>query len=211
MKVIGIAEVCKLLVGSHHGETEKARKLAYDIVKCIRTFCDEATERDQLNITCYATPAEGLSNRFTDMDRERFGEIEWVTSKGFYTNSFHVPVDYPISAIDKLSIEAPFHELCNAGHISYFECDGPPTESPKSIEKLIRYIFTTTQLGYVGVNFGIRYCKDCGQADIKGSKCPNCNSIRIQEIDRVTGYLSLHERLTKGKNLEVAKRIPHSY
>jgi ribonucleoside-triphosphate reductase len=112
-----------------------------------------------MNFSCYATPAEGLAGKFTRLDKKLYGDIPWVISKGFYTNSFHVPVDYPISYADKIKIEAPYHALCNAGHISYIEFDDYP--SGEQIEKIIRWAYTNTNINYLGINFHIRYCRDC--------------------------------------------------
>ncbi len=156
---IGLAETLKLLVGKHHGESQEARELGYTIVKRIRDNCDKFKNKYKLNFSCYATPAEGLSGKFFPLDEAQFGKIDWVTTKGYYTNSFHVPVDYPISIAKKLAIEAPYHELCNAGHISYVEFDNYPT--PEDVMNVITYAYTKTNINYVGINFHIRYCLDC--------------------------------------------------
>jgi len=160
---IGLAETLKLLIGKHHGESQEARELGYQIVKRIRDNCDKFKQQYKLNFSCYATPAEGLSGKFTVIDRKEFGEIPWVTSKGFYTNSFHVPVDYPISIGEKIQIEAPYHELCNGGHISYIEFDSYPTE--EDIMRVVTFAYTKTNMNYMGINFHIRYCLDCKSAE----------------------------------------------
>lgn len=156
---IGLAETLKILLGKHHGESEEAQELGIKIVSYLRDKCDEFKTKYHLNFTCYATPAEGLSNKFTISDEKKFGPIDWITTKGFYTNSFHVPVDYPISYTDKIRIEAPYHKICNAGHISYVEFDSQPTGT--IIEKIIRYAYNNTNINYIGFNFHIRYCLDC--------------------------------------------------
>jgi len=155
----GLAEALRLLIGSHHGETAEARELGYSIVKRIRDNCDKFKEQYKLNYSCYATPAEGLSGKFYPKDEKEFGKIDWVTTKGYYTNSFHVPVDCKISIGEKLAIEAPYHELCNGGHISYVEFDDYPTED--DICRVVTYAYTKTNINYMGINFHIRYCLDC--------------------------------------------------
>lgn len=156
---IGLAETLKLLVGKHHGESEKAQKLGLKIVKTIRDNCDKFKKKYHLNFSCYATPAEGLSDKFTVLDEKLYGSIPWVTTKGFYTNSFHVPVDYPCSIAHKVKIEAPYHKLCNGGHISFIEFDSYPTTN--DVIKVVTYAFDKTNIGYIGINFFIRYCADC--------------------------------------------------
>ena len=126
---IGLAETLKCLVGEHHGESEKARVLGLEIVSHMRARMDAESARRGLNFSLLATPAEGLSGRFVRIDKEKYGEIPGVTDRDYYTNSFHVPVYYPITAHDKIRIEAPYHALTNAGHISYIEMDGYPTEN----------------------------------------------------------------------------------
>ncbi|MDR0545769.1 MAG: anaerobic ribonucleoside-triphosphate reductase, partial [Mycoplasmataceae bacterium] len=156
---IGLAETLKMLVGKHHGESEAAYKLGIEIVTHLRKRCDEFKNKYKMNFSCYATPAEGLSGVFTAKDKIQFGNIDWVVSKGFYTNSFHIPVDFPISWADKLKLEAPFHKLCNAGHISYIEFDATP--NGEQVERVVRWAYENTNINYIGMNFHIRYCRDC--------------------------------------------------
>lgn len=206
---IGLAETLIALTGHHHGENEEARELGYRIIEHIRHYTDQTTEETHMNWSCYATPAEGLSGKFIVQDKERFGIIPGVTDKDYYTNSFHVPVNYSISIIDKIQIEAPFHKLCNAGHISYIELDGYPDE--ETIEKIIDYAYDHSNISYIGINFHLRYCKDCGKVlNEQTSKCPKCNSTHIQGISRVTGYLSLDERFGTGKSAERKDRLSHN-
>ncbi len=205
---IGLAETLTALTGKHHGESEASRELGYRIVSHIRDFIDQAIIDTHLNWSCYATPAEGLSGKFVVQDRERFGTITGVTDKDYYTNSFHVPVGYCISIIDKIQIEAPFHKMCNAGHISYIEVDGYP--SPETIEKILNYAYDSSNISYIGINFHLRYCKDCGATVNDNVKsCPTCGSNKIQGISRVTGYLSLDERFGGGKCAERKDRLSH--
>lgn len=206
---IGLAETLIALTGHHHGETSKARDLGLKIITHIREFVDRATEETSLNWSCYATPAEGLSGKFIKQDKKVFGLIEGITNKDYYTNSFHIPVKFPISIKDKIEIEAPYHKLCNAGHISYIEVDDRP--SGEVIMDILNYAYKSTNISYLGINFHIRYCKNCGEyLNSNERKCPKCNSEDIQGVSRVTGYLSLDERFGPGKYEERADRISHS-
>lgn len=206
---IGLAETLTALVGSHHGETEEARELGVKIVTYIREFCDEYKEKDRLNWSCYATPAEGLSGKFILKDQQVFGKIKGVTDKDYYTNSYHIPVGYKISMVDKINIEAPYHKLCNGGHISYIELDGYPDE--ETIENIVTYAYGNTNISYLGINFHIKYCKSCGTyLESEDHKCTNCGSEDIQGISRVTGYLSLDERFGSGKVAERSDRVSHT-
>lgn len=205
---IGLSETLVALTGKHHGESDEARELGYQIIQRIRDFTDKTTKDTQLNWSCYATPAEGLSGRFIVQDLARFGLIPGVTDKEYYTNSFHIPVNFPISIVDKIQIEAPFHKMCNAGHISYIEVDGYP--SAETIEKIVQYAYNASNISYIGINFHLRYCKACGETINDGvKKCPSCDSMDIQGISRVTGYLSLDERFGSGKSAERNDRIAH--
>ena len=210
---IGLAETLIALTGKHHGEDENSRKLGYEIIKHIRDFCDKTTKEFKLNFSAYATPAEGLSGKFISKDIKIFGKIKGITDKKYYTNSFHVPVGYQISIKEKIDIEAPYHKLCNGGHISYIELDNCP--SSEVIKSIVDYAFNNTNIGYFGINFHIKYCKDCGTYLLnEQDTCPKCNSKNIQGISRVTGYLSLDERFAPedsfGKGAEKADRISHN-
>lgn len=206
---IGLAEALIALTGKHHGEDEASRELGFKIISFLREKLDKFTEETHLNWSCYATPAEGLSGKFIVLDKKIFGIIKGVTDKDYYTNSFHIPVGFPISIKDKIDIEAPYHKLCNGGHISYIEVDDNP--SPEVIMDIINYAYKHTDIGYVGVNFHIRYCKECGTSlTSSDSKCPSCGSTNIQGISRVTGYLSLDERFGVGKAAERKDRITHT-
>ncbi|MCM1989901.1 anaerobic ribonucleoside-triphosphate reductase [Oceanirhabdus seepicola] len=206
---IGLAETLMALTGKHHGECEESRKLGLEILNHIRKKCDEFKNTDRLNWSCYATPAEGLSGKFIQQDKAKYGIIEGVTDKDYYTNSYHVPVSAKVSIKDKVDIEAPYHKICNAGHITYIELDGTP--STEDVMNIINYSYKNTNINYMGINFHIRYCKECGTSiQENGSACPKCGSKRIQGISRVTGYLSLDERFGGGKSAERADRVSHT-
>lgn len=206
---IGLAEALIALTGKHHGESEEARELGLKIVGFIRQYTDRLVEETNLNWSCYATPAEGLSGKFIKNDKKIYGLIKDVTDKDYYTNSYHIPVKYPISIKDKIDIEAPYHKLCNAGHISYIEVDDRP--SPETIMDILNYAYRETNISYIGINFHIRYCKECGNYLLSHEvTCPNCKVNNIQGISRVTGYLSLDERFGPGKYEERRDRISHS-
>ncbi len=152
--------------------------------------------------------AEGLSSKFTDKDKKVFGIIKGVTDKEYYTNSYHVPVGFGIGMQKKIEIEAPYHKVCNGGHISYVELDDYPTG--EEVMKIVKYAFTKTNMGYLGINFEIRYCRECGTYLHGEESCPHCGSTNIQGVSRVTGYLSLSERFGKGKLNEKHDRISHN-
>ncbi|MCM1578285.1 MAG: anaerobic ribonucleoside triphosphate reductase [Ruminococcus sp.] len=173
MGFIGLAECLKALVGKHHGEDEEARKLGYEIITRMRERMDEETIRTGMNFTLLATPAEGLSGHFVKIDKKIFGEIEGVTDRNYYTNSFHVPVYYPISAFEKIKIEAPYHELTNAGHISYVELDGDPVTNLDAFEKVVRCM-KEAGIGYGSINHPVDRDPICGYMGIINEVCPKC-------------------------------------
>lgn len=188
---IGLAECLKALIGKHHGESEEARELGLEIISRMRKRMDEESDRTGLNFSLLATPAEGLSGRFVRMDAQRYGKIEGITDRDYYTNSFHVPVYYNINAFDKIKIEAPYHNLTNAGHISYIELDGDPLQNLTAFEKVIRCM-KESGIGYGSVNHPVDRDPVCGYTGIIGDKCPKCgrseaehakvHSERIQRI-----------------------------
>ena len=206
---IGLAETLTALIGCHHGESKEARKLGLEIIEFIRNYTDKLIEETHLNWSCYATPAEGLSGKFIKQDKKVYGVIKGVTDKDYYTNSFHVPVGMNISIKDKLEIEAPYHKLCNGGHITYIELDDYPTG--KQIESIVTKAFTHTDMDYMGINFHIRYCRNCQEyLHEDETECPNCGSESIQGISRITGYLVLDDRFGEGKKAERADRVAHT-
>ena len=184
---IGLAETLKVLCGSHHGESEEAQRLGLMIVKHIRDFCDISSEEYGLNFTCLATPAESLSGRFVGMDRQIYGKIDGVTDREYYTNSFHVPVYFPITAAKKIKIEAPYHALTNAGHISYVELDGDASNNLEAFEKIIRCM-KEAGIGYGSVNHPVDRDPVCGYNGIIGDVCPCCgrkeSEVVVERIKR---------------------------
>ena len=212
---IGLAETLKAMIGAHHGESDEAQELGLDIITHMREKCDEYTKKYHLNFSLLATPAEGLAGRFTKIDRKEYGKIAGVTDRDFYTNSFHVPVYYNISAFDKIDKEAPYHALCNAGHISYIELDGDPSDNIEAFEAVIRHM-KEAGIGYGSVNHPVDRDPVCGFSGIiKGNRCPSCGRIEddvlFERLRRITGYLvgSL-ERWNDGKKAEEAARVKHT-
>ena len=170
---IGLAECLKALIGKHHGESDEAQELGLKIIGFMRKRCDEYSEKYNLNFTCLATPAEGLSGRFVNIDKVIYGKIKGVTDRDYYTNSFHVPVYYNISIINKIKKEAPYHALTNAGHISYIELDGDTTKNLDAFEKIVR-IMKENNMGYAAINHPVDRDPVCGYVGIIGDVCPGC-------------------------------------
>ena len=170
---IGLAETLKALIGKHHGESAEAQELGLKIVGHMRKRCDEKSEETGLNFTLIATPAEGLSGRFTAIDRQRYGELEGITDKEYYTNSFHVPVYFPIPAFRKIQLEAPYHAMTNAGHITYVELDGDTSKNPEAFEAVIRYMHEQG-VGYGSINHPLDRDPVCGYVGVIGNVCPRC-------------------------------------
>mgnify|MGYP002570310171 FL=1 len=170
---IGLAECLKALIGKHHGESEEAQKLGMKIIGHMREKCDEYSQKYNLNFTCLATPAEGLSGRFVNIDRDIYGKIPGVTDRAYYTNSFHVPVYYNISIADKLRIEGKYHKFTNAGHISYIELDGDPSDNLEAFESVVR-IMKESDIGYGAINHPVDRDPVCGYVGIIKDVCPRC-------------------------------------
>ncbi|MCQ2105744.1 MAG: anaerobic ribonucleoside triphosphate reductase [Fibrobacter sp.] len=179
---IGLAETLVALTGKHHGESEASHKLGLEIVQHMRDFCDRESERLQLNFSLFATPAEGLSGRFLRMDKKKFGIIPGVTDRDYYTNSFHVPVYYKISAFKKIELEAPYHALTNAGHISYIEMDGDPTQNLDAFEKIVRFM-AKSGIGYGSINHPVDRDPVCGYVGVINDVCPRCGRAEGHAID----------------------------
>ena len=170
---IGLAETLTALYGHHHGESEEMQKKGLEIVSHMRAFTDAESERRNMNYTLLATPAEGLSGRFIRMDKKRYGIIPGVTDREYYTNSFHIPVWYEISAYDKIYKEAPYHALTNAGHISYVELDGDTAKNVEAFESVIRCMHDAG-IGYGSVNHPVDRDPACGYVGVIDEVCPRC-------------------------------------
>ncbi len=214
---IGLAETLVAMTGKHHGESSESQKIGLEIIKHMRTKTDELSQKYQLNFSLLATPAEGLSGRFTKIDKKEFGVIKGVTDREFYTNSFHVPVYFPIGAFEKIEIEAPYHDLCNAGHITYVELDGNLSNNILAFEAVVHKM-KESGIGYGSINHPVDRDPVCGFSGvIDGDICPSCgrkeyeNGIGFERLRRITGYLvgSL-ERWNDAKKAEEKARVKHS-
>ncbi|MCL2860197.1 MAG: anaerobic ribonucleoside triphosphate reductase [Oscillospiraceae bacterium] len=209
---IGLAEALTVLTGKHHAESVESQKLGLEIVGQLRADCDKYSDKYDLNYTLLATPAEGLAGKFTKKDRREFGIIRGVTDKDYYTNSNHVPVWYKCTAEEKAKVEAPYHELENAGHIFYVELDGDAAHNPEAIEAVVD-LMDKYNMGYVSVNHTRSRCYDCGfeNADAELKACPECGSEKIDTIQRITGYLvGTTARWNDGKLAELKDRVTHT-
>lgn len=180
MGFIGLAECLKALIGVHHGESEQAQELGLKIIGRMRARLDEETEKTGLNFSLLATPAEGLSGRFVRLDKKLFGEIKGITDRDYYTNSFHIPVYYHISAYQKIHLEAPYHALTNAGHISYIELDGDPINNLDAFEQVIRCM-KEEGIGYGSINHPVDRDPVCCYTGIIGDRCPRCGRAENEE------------------------------
>ena len=208
---IGLAECLKALLGVHHGESDEAQKLGLKIVSYMRERCNEYTEKYHHNFSVLATPAEGLSGKFTKIDRKAFGVLEGITDRDYYTNSNHVPVYYKCSARHKAEVEAPYHEMTRAGHIFYVEIDGDATHNPQVIMNVVD-MMDHYNMGYGSVNHNRNRCMDCGyeNADAHLESCPRCGSTHIDRLQRITGYLvGTTDRWNSGKLAELNDRVIH--
>lgn len=215
MGFIGLAECLTALIGKHHGESKEAQTLGLEIVGYMRKRMDDQSKKTKMNWTLLATPAEGLSGRFVRIDRNKFGELPGVTDKDYYTNSFHVPVSYEINAFDKISIEAPYHALTNAGHISYVELDGDPLKNLDAFEKIIRFM-KESGVGYGSINHPVDRDPVCGYTGIIDNECPSCgrkefdDGAGFERIRRITGYLvGTMDQWNNAKAREESDRVTH--
>lgn len=208
---IGLAECLVALTGKHHGESDTSQQLGLRIVSHMRSRANEFSERYNHNYSILATPAEGLSGKFTVKDRKSFGIIEGITDKIYYTNSNHVPVYYHCSPKHKAEVEAPYHELTRGGHIFYVEIDGDATHNPEAISDIVD-LMDRYNIGYCSVNHNRNRCMDCGyeNADDKMDSCPKCGSHNIDKLQRITGYLvGTTDRWNSAKLAELNDRIVH--
>ena len=213
---IGLAECLKALTGKHHGESADSQKLGLEIVGYMRKRMNQACDKYKLNFSLIATPAEGLSGRFVKIDKKRFGVIEGVTDRDYYTNSFHIPVYYNISAFEKIKLEAPYHNLTNGGHISYVELDGDPCQNLEAFEQIIRYM-KECGIGYGSINHPVDRDPVCGYNGIINDVCPQCGrqegheGVSFERIRRITGYLvGTVDRFNNGKRAEERDRVKHA-
>ncbi|WP_258107759.1 anaerobic ribonucleoside triphosphate reductase [Campylobacter lari] len=212
---IGLCESLIALVGSHHGQSQEARELGLQIVRFMREFVDEKALKDKLNFSLIATPAEGLSGRFLKLDQKKYGILKGITDKDFYTNSFHIPVDFPISIYEKIQIEAPYHELNNGGHITYVELNGDVSRNLESFERIIKCM-KESNIGYGSINFPLDRDPVCGYSGVIDEFCPKCHrkedDIKFERIRRITGYLvGTLDRFNDAKKAEVHARIKHDF
>ena len=208
---IGLAECLKALIGKHHGESEEAQELGLKIVTYMRDRANEFSEQYHHNYSVLATPAEGLSGKFTKKDRKEFGIIPGVTDRDYYTNSNHVPVYYKCTALKKAQVEAPYHDLTRGGHIFYVEMDGDATHNPSVIASVVD-MMDKYNMGYGSVNHNRNRCLDCGyeNADANLEVCPKCGSHHIDKLQRITGYLvGTTDRWNSGKLAELHDRVTH--
>jgi ribonucleoside-triphosphate reductase len=206
---VGLAECLVALTGKHHGENPGSQALGVSIISHMRRRCDEAGQKYGMNITLLATPAEETVGRFVRADEERFGKIAGITDKEWYTNSFHVPVEYKITALEKIATEGPYHKYCNAGHISYVELASAPETNIEVFEDLLRAM-GDADMGYTAINFPVDICKECGQSGLLNEdKCTRCGSESISRVRRITGYLSTLDRFNDSKKAEEKNREKH--
>lgn len=214
---IGLAETLIALTGKQHAESEESQKLGLEIITHMREYCDRKAEETKLNYSLLATPAEGLSGRFVRIDRNRFGKIPGITDKEYYTNSFHIPVSFNVSIYDKIRLEAPYHALTNAGHISYVEMDGDTASNLEAFKKVIRFM-GEQGIGYGSINHPIDRDPVCGYNGIIGDTCPCCGrkeyegneGLGFERIRRITGYLvGTVDRFNDAKRAEVRDRVKH--
>ena len=211
MGYIGIAEMCQALFGKNHAEDPEVHKFALKVVQRINEYAKEASERNDLNFSCYATPAEGLCHTALKGLRKQYGIIPNVTDREFLTNSHHVPVWQEVGIFEKLAIEAPFCKYPTGGCITYVELDSTFIKNTKAIEQIIDYAFKELDIPYLAFNFPIDSCLDCGYQGEFNDSCPECGSTNIQQLRRVTGYLTTDYRnFNKGKQEETKARIKHS-
>jgi len=206
---IGLAECLVALTGQHHGESPASQALGITIVSHMRRICDDASKKHGLNFSLFATPAEQLSGKFTKIDVEQYGVIEGITDKKWYTNSFHVPVECKIAAMDKIAIEGPYHKYCNAGHISYVEFTSAPGQNIEAYEEII-HAMAEADMGYGAINFPVDICRSCGKQGLHNEPtCTGCGSDNITRVRRITGYLSTLDRFNDSKLAEESNRIKH--
>ncbi len=208
---IGLAECLKALIGVHHGESKEAQELGLRIVRALRERADAKGQETGLNFTVIATPAEGLAGRFVKYDRKLFGVIPGITDRDYYTNSFHIPVYFPINAYNKIKLEAPYHALTNGGHISYVEVDGDPLNNLQAFEDIVRAM-KDMGIGYGSINHPVDRDPVCGYTGIIGDVCPRCGrhdgeGIPLSVLKQIKGYV--HDSRNSDERDEAHDKIPN--
>ncbi|MNK57580.1 Anaerobic ribonucleoside-triphosphate reductase [compost metagenome] len=210
---VGLAECLKALFGKHHGEDEDVWDFGKGLIQYIRSYCDRKSDEYDMNITCFATPAESLAGNFAKVLQKQYGKIEGVTNRDYLTNSFHIPVYYDIAAYKKIDLEAPFHKLTNAGHISYVELDGNARNNQEAFKRIVQYALSKN-MGYFSINHPVDKCMTCNFDGVINNDCPLCgedNENNISRIRRVTGYLVGNlNRFNAAKRAEEQDRVRHT-
>lgn len=208
---LGVAEMCQALFGENHAKSKKAHAFALSVVQRINEYAKEASERNDLNFSCYATPAEGLCSTALKALRKQYGIIPKITDRDYITNSHHVPVWEEVGIFEKLEVEAPFCKYPTGGCITYVELDATFVTNTKAIEQIIDYAFDTLDIPYLAFNFPIDTCLDCGYSAEFNDRCPECGSTHIEQLRRVTGYLTTdYRKFNEGKRAETVERVKHS-
>lgn len=208
---IGLAEALTAITGLHHGQSEECQELGLSIVKRIRDYADKCAAEHHLNFTVIASPAESTCMKMLVHDRKVYGVIPGITDKDWYTNSYHIPVNFEIDFESKIRLEGPYHKFCNGGHISYIELDACPSKNPEALAAMLELMFDN-DMGYVSINFPTDFCNECGlQGVVIEDKCPRCGSDKITRIRRITGYLSKVDNFNHGKLEELKHRVAHGH
>ena len=209
MGFLGLAECLIMLTGKHHAQCDESQQLGIQIVSFMRDKIDAALQDYHLNYTLLATPAGGTCERFPKLDKREFGIITGITDREYYTNSYHIPVDYELPMLHKIMLEGGYHKFCNAGHISYVEMDAPPIHNLKAVIDILRCM-ESQDMGYVGINYPNDYCHNCHMIGVLPTNCTRCGSANIQRVRRITGYLSTVNQFNDGKLAELRDRCIHS-
>lgn len=207
---IGLAECLKALIGEHHGQSDRAQELGLKIIGRINYLCKEFTQAEHINYGCFSSPSEGLAGKFTVKDKAEFGIIKGITDREYYSNSSHVPVYYPISAIDKIKKEAPYHALATSGSITYIEMDSLPRNNVKAFAEIV-VAMKHNDIGYGAINHSVNRCNQCGYDGEFEDNCPECGSTDTTHIRRITGYITgnVATKWNSAKIAELHDRVKH--
>ena len=208
MGFLGLAECLKVLTKEHHGESKGAQKIGLNIIEFMRSKTDEATVKYGLNFSLFASPAESACHTLLKLAKARFGVIEGVTDKEYFTNSFHLPVDFTCDIQQKIDIESPYHLFCNAGAIMYIELKSSPKFNLQGAEEIINYMAKSGAV-YGGINWVHNFCNQCNYQGDFGDACPKCGSEDIKTTAIITGYLSTENKFNSGKVAELKARVSH--